>query len=44
MISLQVIDSYALQGEANIAVTINDVPDKPSIEILHPYAGEGTGG
>ena len=21
-------------------MTINDVPDKPSIEILHPYAGE----
>lgn len=40
VISLQVIDAYALQGEANIAVTINDVPDKPSIEILHPYAGE----
>ena len=38
VISLQVIDAYALQGEANIAITINDVPDKPSIEVLHAYS------
>ena len=40
VISLQVVDSYALQGEATIAIEIKDVPEKPSIEVLHPYAGE----
>jgi hypothetical protein len=40
VISLQVIDDYALQGESNIAITVIDVPEKPSIEILHPYSGE----
>ena len=39
-ISLQVIDAYALQGEANIGITVLDVPEKPSIQVLHPYAGE----
>ena len=40
VISLQVIDAYALQGEANIGITVLDVPEKPSIQVLHPYAGE----
>ena len=40
VISLQAVDGYGLQGEANISLNILDVPEKPSVSVLHPYAGE----
>lgn len=40
VISLQAVDSFGSQGEATITIDIMDVPEKPSVEVLHPYSGE----
>ena len=40
VINLQVIDRYALQGEDTVTIEILDVPEIPSIEVLHPFSGE----
>lgn len=40
VIALQVIDTQAAQGEDSITITVDDVPEIPSIEILHPINSE----
>lgn len=39
-ITLRVVDSGALDGSAEVAITINDRPDAPTLTIVHPVSGE----
>ncbi len=40
VITLRAIDEHNEQGEAEITIEILDVPDLPSVEVLHPSQGE----
>ena len=40
VITLRATDASNKQGESTVTIEILDVPDKPSIEVLHPTDGE----
>ena len=39
-ITLQVVDTESEGGSATIGLTINDLPDAPTISVVHPASGE----
>jgi hypothetical protein len=40
VITLTVTDDAAQTAEATVAITVNDVPDSPKVNVIHPASGE----
>ena len=40
VLTLKVTDAAAQTGEATVTITVNEVPDSPTLNIIHPASGE----